>query len=191
MKFSLLAVSAFFLATMVAAAPSTVCTGKHVATKGETCASMAKHYKISVKNLQQWNSGLGSNVKKCSKITTGKSYCVKRGPKKVTTKKTTTKKSTTKKTTTKKTTTKKTTTKKSTTTKASPATSTNGLHLAPHTDPNCKKYYVVVDGDGCDTAAKKNGITEAQLYKWNTGLHHAGDHLCDNLDTGRAYCVKV
>ncbi|KAI9012534.1 hypothetical protein CLU79DRAFT_770333 [Phycomyces nitens] len=181
MKFSLLAVSAFFLATMVAAAPSTVCTGKHVATKHETCASMAKHYKISVKNLQQWNSGLGSNVKKCGKITTGKSYCVKRGPKKTTKK--TTKKST--KTTTKK------TTKKATTTKKAPATSTNGLHLAPHTAPNCKKYYVVVDGDGCDTAAKKNGITEAQLYKWNTGLHHAGDHLCDNLDTGRAYCVGV
>lgn len=25
----------------------------------------------------------------------------------------------------------------------------------------------------------------------NPGLHHAGDHICDNLDTGKKYCVKA
>ncbi|KAI9011872.1 hypothetical protein CLU79DRAFT_839304 [Phycomyces nitens] len=169
MKFTLLAVSAFLFASMVSAAPSTVCAGKHVATKSETCASIAKHYKISVKEFQQWNTGLGSNAKKCGKITSGKSYCVKRGPKKVT----------------------KTTQKAATKTAKTGSASTNGLHLASHTDPNCKKYYTVLANDGCESVAKKNGITQAQLFKYNTGLHHVGEHLCDNLDTGRAYCVAV
>ncbi|KAI9011874.1 hypothetical protein CLU79DRAFT_722539 [Phycomyces nitens] len=68
---------------------------------------------------------------------------------------------------------------------------TEGLDLAPHTNPNCKKYYVVQDQDSCDSVSKKNHISNQELYDYNTGLHRHGSHECDNLDTGKAYCVAI
>ncbi|ORY95307.1 hypothetical protein BCR43DRAFT_525052 [Syncephalastrum racemosum] len=64
-----------------------------------------------------------------------------------------------------------------------------GWNLFSHVPSDCKYVHLVSDGDGCDTVAKNAGIPESQLYSLNPGLHHAGDHMCDNLDTGKAYCV--
>ncbi|KAI8065234.1 hypothetical protein BC940DRAFT_85688 [Gongronella butleri] len=61
-----------------------------------------------------------------------------------------------------------------------------------HIVPNCNKYATVLPSDAdCTSFSAKHGIKESQLYQWNKGLHHAGAHLCDNLDTGKAYCVGV
>jgi hypothetical protein len=77
-----------------------------------------------------------------------------------------------------------------------PSTSTSTTkapsNAVNHIVPNCNKYATVLPSDSdCTAFSKTHGIAESNLYKWNTGLHHAGDHLCDNLDTGKAYCVGV
>ncbi|KAL0081692.1 hypothetical protein J3Q64DRAFT_1850737 [Phycomyces blakesleeanus] len=68
---------------------------------------------------------------------------------------------------------------------------TRGLHLAPHTDPNCRRYYVAKRDDSCRGIARRNHISENQFYKYNQGLRRRGDHQCVNLSPGRAYCVAV
>lgn len=109
-----------------------------------------------------------------------------------------------KKTTTKKaTTTKKTTTKKATTTTKKASTSVTQSkpgddwsstpanapsNAVRHIISNCTKYATVDSSDSwCGPFAEKYGITEAQLYDWNAGLHKT----CDNLDDGKAYCVAA
>jgi hypothetical protein len=74
----------------------------------------------------------------------------------------------------------------STTTTTKPASSTT----APQPEQsgivgNCNKYYKVVSGDGCDVIEKKNGITDAQFRKWNTGI----DAGCTNVFLGYYVCV--
>ncbi|ORZ24519.1 hypothetical protein BCR42DRAFT_403117 [Absidia repens] len=53
----------------------------------------------------------------------------------------------------------------------------------------CLQTHKVVAGESCDGIAATFKITPDQFYAMNPGLHHAGDHLCDNLDDGKAYCV--
>ncbi|OBZ89774.1 hypothetical protein A0J61_02176 [Choanephora cucurbitarum] len=61
-----------------------------------------------------------------------------------------------------------------------------------HIISTCTKYATVKSSDSwCEPFAQRNGITAAQLYSWNAGLHSSGKHVCDNLDDGRAYCVGV
>ncbi|KAI8385777.1 hypothetical protein BD560DRAFT_384313 [Blakeslea trispora] len=61
-----------------------------------------------------------------------------------------------------------------------------------HIISTCNKYATVKASDSwCEPFAKKNGITSAQLFAWNAGLHSSGKHLCDNLDDGKAYCVGI
>ncbi|CAO3667143.1 unnamed protein product [Umbelopsis vinacea] len=62
---------------------------------------------------------------------------------------------------------------------------------AAHPVAGCRKFYTITDADSCSSVAKKFHISEATLYALNPGLHHAGAHLCDNLDTGKKYCVKA
>lgn len=66
------------------------------------------------------------------------------------------------------------------------------LFFAFLTEPNVFSLsHLVTDADSCSSVAKKFGISESQFYALNPGLHHAGEHLCDNLDTGKQYCVKA
>ncbi|CAO3659393.1 unnamed protein product [Umbelopsis ramanniana] len=53
----------------------------------------------------------------------------------------------------------------------------------------CLQTYTIKDGDGCEGIAASFSLTPDAFYAMNPGLHHAGDHLCDNLDTGKPYCV--
>ncbi|KAI8099457.1 uncharacterized protein BX664DRAFT_21296 [Halteromyces radiatus] len=53
----------------------------------------------------------------------------------------------------------------------------------------CLQTHIVTATDSCDGIAAQFKLTPDQFYAMNPGLHHAGDHLCDNLDSGKAYCV--
>ncbi|GAB5593104.1 hypothetical protein Unana1_08004 [Umbelopsis nana] len=53
----------------------------------------------------------------------------------------------------------------------------------------CLQTYTVQNGDGCEGIAASFSLTPDDFYNMNPGLHHAGTHLCDNLDTGKPYCV--
>ncbi|KAJ2959519.1 hypothetical protein NQZ79_g4997 [Umbelopsis isabellina] len=77
--------------------------------------------------------------------------------------------------------------------------------------PGCLQTYTIKAGDGCEGVAASFSLTPDEFYAMNPGLHHAGDHLCDNLgniprafinvidisvltfyialDDGKAYCV--
>ncbi|SAM04573.1 hypothetical protein [Absidia glauca] len=55
----------------------------------------------------------------------------------------------------------------------------------------CLKTHTVVAGDSCDGIAASFKLTPDKFYEMNPGLHHAGDHLCDNLDDGKKYCVCI
>ncbi|CAO3610355.1 unnamed protein product [Cunninghamella blakesleeana] len=59
-------------------------------------------------------------------------------------------------------------------------------------DPKCNLWCTVLKTDiECGGFAKSNGISEERLYDLNPGLHRVGEHRCDNLDTGKAYCVST
>ncbi|CEP07032.1 hypothetical protein [Parasitella parasitica] len=61
-----------------------------------------------------------------------------------------------------------------------------------HIVSTCTKYSTVTKNDSwCGDFSKRNGISIANLYKWNAGLHGPGKHECDNLDDGNAYCVQA
>ncbi|KAI8069380.1 hypothetical protein BC940DRAFT_297586 [Gongronella butleri] len=53
----------------------------------------------------------------------------------------------------------------------------------------CKQTYTVKAGDSCEGIAASYKLTPDEFYAMNPGLHHAGAHLCDNLDDGKPYCV--
>ncbi|KAJ5874552.1 uncharacterized protein N7529_002982 [Penicillium soppii] len=80
-----------------------------------------------------------------------------------------------------------TTTTKATTTSASP---TNGITTPQPIQPgmiaDCNKFHLVVEGDGCDSIAKANGITPAQFYALNPALGNS----CSALWLGYYVCVS-
>ncbi|KAF7727079.1 hypothetical protein EC973_008042 [Apophysomyces ossiformis] len=53
----------------------------------------------------------------------------------------------------------------------------------------CLQTHIIVEGDSCSSVADQFKLTLDQFYGMNPGLHHAGDHICDNLDNGKPYCV--
>ncbi|KAH8551680.1 hypothetical protein BGW37DRAFT_556930 [Umbelopsis sp. PMI_123] len=55
----------------------------------------------------------------------------------------------------------------------------------------CRQTHTVTNTDTCSSIAQKYHISTATFYALNPGLHHAGAHICDNLDTGKKYCVKA
>ncbi|OQD88154.1 hypothetical protein PENANT_c004G11451 [Penicillium antarcticum] len=79
------------------------------------------------------------------------------------------------------------TTTKATTTSATP---TNGFTTPQPIQPGmiaeCNKFHMVVDGDGCDSIAKANGITPAQFYALNPAL----GNTCSALWLGYYVCVS-
>lgn len=52
---------------------------------------------------------------------------------------------------------------------------------------DCNRYYTVVSGDSCDHIETMNGITFAQLYRWNPAI---GSN-CQTLGVGYSVCVRV
>ncbi|CAO3636435.1 unnamed protein product [Cunninghamella blakesleeana] len=53
----------------------------------------------------------------------------------------------------------------------------------------CLQTHTVVAGDSCVGIAANFKLTPDEFYAMNPGLHHLGDHICDNLDDGKPYCV--
>ncbi|KAI8342266.1 hypothetical protein BC941DRAFT_412299 [Chlamydoabsidia padenii] len=193
MKFSLIAVATLAIAGMASAVhPTHSCTKLITPQVGESVTDIASKVGISVDDLLAFNHGLKidrvptnalciaaskTHAKRCL---SGKNAHKGKKPSKPTKKpsKPTKKPSKPTKKPNKP-------TKPSTTTKAP-------SNAVRHIVPNCNKYATVLPSDAdCTSFSKKHGIAESDLYKWNKGLHHAGDHLCDNLDTGKAYCVGV
>ncbi|GAN04977.1 hypothetical protein MAM1_0078d04445 [Mucor ambiguus] len=127
-----------------------------------------------------------AKAKKSTKKTTKKTS--KKTTKKSTKK--TTKKSTKKTTTKKPSTTKKTQSKPGDDWSSTPANAPS--NAVRHIISTCTKYSTVTSKDSwCGDFSKRNGISMTQLYSWNAGLHGPGKHECDNLDDGKAYCVKA
>ncbi|KAI9485477.1 MAG: hypothetical protein EXX96DRAFT_613344 [Benjaminiella poitrasii] len=53
----------------------------------------------------------------------------------------------------------------------------------------CLQNHTIIDTDSCTSVAAQFNLTEASFYAMNPGLHHSVNHDCDNLDTGKPYCV--
>jgi LysM repeat protein len=56
---------------------------------------------------------------------------------------------------------------------------------------SCVKYAMAVDGDSCDVFASRNGVSNAQLYTWNTVLGANGANCGTNLWAKEYYCVGI
>ncbi|CAM0141536.1 hypothetical protein VKS41_003748 [Umbelopsis sp. WA50703] len=201
--------------------PVAGCKQEVTVKKGDTCEALAAAHHITVKELVSINTGLHWGPGHyCDNLDVGRQYCVK-GPNskssskksaehqakcakkkakkaaalkkaqedaaKKSSKKHTTKKSTKK--STKKTTKAHTTTKKPTTS-TKPSGDTTGP-IAHRTIASCKEYHLVTPQDGCESLISNYHITSAEFFKWNPEVHHSADHDCDNLDTGKRYCVKA
>lgn len=67
-----------------------------------------------------------------------------------------------------------------------------GLTLVHKINPNCKWFYTITPNDvACEDVAAKNNIDQATLFKLNKNLHSKAPNTCDNLDTGKTYCVGL
>ncbi|KAF7724842.1 hypothetical protein EC973_000727 [Apophysomyces ossiformis] len=197
MKFSLVAATLAIAAGSVSAVhPVHSCTETHTALVGETCQTLVQKYNVAQDDLYRWNHGLQSfGNDKCNNLKVGKEYCVKAPKTKAKRCLAEKKKNKKKHHEEKKKKEEEEKDKKPAKQDKKPSESNQGnvkLNKANHIVPNCKKFYTITPEDtGCEAVAAKNGINVEQLYAWNKGLHHKGEHICDNLDTGKAYCVGV
>lgn len=155
--------------------------GKKYCVKGPNSKSTSTPKKTTVSKKS------AEHKAKCAKKKAKKAAALKEAAKKASSKKHTTKKSSSKKST-KKTTKAHTTTKKPTTSK--PSGDTSGP-IAHRTIASCKEYHLVTPQDGCESVISRFHLSPADFFKWNPGVHHSADHDCDNLDTGKRYCVKA
>ncbi|ORZ12384.1 hypothetical protein BCR42DRAFT_420509 [Absidia repens] len=180
MKFTLLAVATLAVAGMANAShPTHGCTKLVTVGENDTLDSVAQKAGTTVDKILAYNHGLKidsvlsnvlcteaskTNAKRCLAEKSQKKEAAAAAPAPAASKKT-----------------------------ASAATTTKApSNAVRHIVPNCNKYATVEPSDAdCTAFSKRNNIAESDLYKWNQGLHHAGDHLCDNLDTGKAYCVGI
>ncbi|KAG1048012.1 hypothetical protein G6F43_009569 [Rhizopus delemar] len=53
----------------------------------------------------------------------------------------------------------------------------------------CLQTHTIVPADSCVSVAFQYNLTDAEFFAMNPGLHHSIKHDCDNLDTGKPYCV--
>ncbi|OBZ88523.1 hypothetical protein A0J61_03429, partial [Choanephora cucurbitarum] len=53
----------------------------------------------------------------------------------------------------------------------------------------CLQTHIVASNESCVSVAALFNLLEADFYTMNPGLHHSAEHNCDNLDTGKPYCV--
>ncbi|KAI7881351.1 hypothetical protein K492DRAFT_236759 [Lichtheimia hyalospora FSU 10163] len=67
-----------------------------------------------------------------------------------------------------------------------------GLKLVNKINPKCKWFYTITPQDvACEDVASKNNIDQATLFKLNKNLHSKAPNTCDNLDTGKTYCIAL
>lgn len=187
MKFTLFAAATLAVAGMASAA----CEQTYTVAQGDTCYSIAQKFGLETAALQVNNK----NLINCDDLQVGQQICVK-APKTHAKRCLAEKKKVAAAAAAAPSTSSSAAASVNTSGKPSaaavPAAESAALHKANHIVPNCKWFYTITAADnGCDDVAAKNGITTEQFYAWNAGLHHAGDHICDNLDTGKAYCVGV
>ena len=75
---------------------------------------------------------------------------------------------------------------------AIPRSETSGLRLVNKINENCQWYYTILPEDGgCYDVAEKNNIDVNDLYRLNKNLHSKEPNVCDNLDTGKTYCIAL
>lgn len=134
------------------------CKSFYKVVSGDTCTSIATKYgSFTVSQFQTWNTAVNTQ---CTNLIAGDYYCVGLSAPASTTLKTST---------------------TSTTKAAAPSPTQDGV------TSNCKTYYKVVSGDGCNTIEAQFGISDANFRKWNSFLN-AG---CSNLWAGYYCCIGV
>ncbi|KAF2416682.1 LysM domain-containing protein [Tothia fuscella] len=129
------------------------------------CDSFARTNKISPENLYAWNSQLGPGGSKCDTMMwTDYYYCIgtSNAPKSSSQG------------------------PSSTTTSQKPSKT-----QADSIVPNCRKFDVVKEGDGCSSLAARNNIAPEKLYKWNKVLGAKGENCETQVWKGYFYCVGV
>lgn len=134
------------------------CDKFHLVGKGDNCASISSEAGITLAQFNSWNTGVGSG---CSSLWLGYYVCVG-------------------------------VIGGSPTTKATSVT-TPGNGVQTPTPPqagmvgNCNEFYKVGSGDTCAAIAKEEGVTIANIEKWNPGVGSA----CKSLWLGYYICVGV
>ncbi|KAM7192192.1 lysM domain-containing protein-like protein [Rhypophila sp. PSN 637] len=152
------------------------CTKFAKANSGEACSAFASRIGITTAQLHAWNTVLGPNGENCaSSFWADEHYCVA-GPAMVMT---TTRKPTS-------TSAIKTSSTSATSTKVTPPGPTQTGIVA-----NCNKYAKANSGEFCSAFATRVGITEANLYKWNTVLGTNGANCGSSFWADEYYCVGV
>lgn len=136
------------------------CNAFHMVEDGDTCASIVADAGITLANFNTWNSGVGIG---CSSLWLGYYVCTgvvgSTG---------------------------------TTTTKATTTTAGNGISTPTPTQAgmvvsSCNSFHMVAEGDTCDSIAKVNGETVANIEKWNPGI----GSTCSSLWLGYYICVGL
>ncbi|KAK8012877.1 LysM domain-containing protein [Apiospora marii] len=138
------------------------CDKFYKVASGDTCDAIAKKNSITVAQFRSWNSLVDAN---CSNLWLDYYVCVHTpgaaAPP--------------------------TTTTTTTTSKAPGPTNSGPQPQMPGIVANCKKFYKVKSGDGCEAIAKANGISLAQFLAYNTAV----DSKCSNIWLDYYVCTGV
>ncbi|KXJ89087.1 hypothetical protein Micbo1qcDRAFT_184765 [Microdochium bolleyi] len=147
-------------------------------SKGDTCATFASNWALSVSEFQRLNPGVS-----CPSLDTSKQYCVLGT---VNNDPVTTSSSTKAPTSTSSTKPPSSTTVKpsSTTTTGPPPSNSPAM---PGLASNCDGFHKIASGDNCDVLAKKYGISLSQFRSWNAEVNEQ----CTNLWLDYYVCVHV
>jgi LysM repeat protein len=149
------------------------------AISGDSCDAFATKNHITNALLYAWNSVLGSTGQNCgTSLLAQEWYCVAVSGGSTSAAPTTTAKTTS-------------------ATKTASTTATTTSHVtAPGptqtgVSANCNKYAAAISGDSCDAFAKRNSITNANLYAWNTVLGTNGANCGTSLWAQEYYCIGI
>lgn len=146
------------------------CTKFSKANSGEFCSAFAQRIGITLAQLYAWNTVLGPNGENCGSLFwADEYYCVAAS--------TPAGGSSTTKTTSKPATTP--------TSVVAPGPTQTGIAA------NCNKYAKANSGEFCSSFARRVGISEANLYRWNTVLGANGANCASVFWADEYYCVGV
>lgn len=141
------------------------CNAYALAPNGIGCVDFAALNCIQTSDLFSWNSVLGKNGENCGTLFWAQEYyCIAVAP-------------------------------TSTTISITPTTTSNARGAPGPTQTgiisSCNKFAAAPDGMGCYDFATLNGITQAQLYAWNTVLGANGANCGTAFWSKEYYCVGV
>ncbi|KAI0443524.1 hypothetical protein F4803DRAFT_514520 [Xylaria telfairii] len=141
------------------------CNKWHVVVENDTCPSVEKEYGITAEQFFAWNPAVSKDC--ITNFWLGSAYCVGVSS----------------------------STGTSTTSKPTPTTSTGPSVPTPTQDgnavSNCNAYGQAQNGDYCAAFAERNGISDVQLYAWNTVLGSGGENCGSSLWSGYWYCIGI